>query len=178
MSFDSDNPAQTYQLMSDLLEENGQATDRLENIAEEVQSTRALLVVMRIFSYGFIILISLIAMANVFNTISTNISLRKREFAMLQSIGLTNRSFHKMMNYECILYGCKGLLFGLPVAIGVTWFIYQAVNDGIALDFYVPWYSVVIAVASVFVVVFATMLYATHKLRKDDVVETLKNENY
>lgn len=178
MSFKSDNPMQTYQLMSDLLEENGQATDGLVNIADEVQSTRALLVVMRIFSYGFIILISLIAMANVFNTISTNISLRKREFAMLKSIGMTNRSFHKMMDYECILYGCKGLLFGLPVAIVVTWFIYRAVGEGVVLNFYVPWYSVTIAIASVFVVVFATMLYATHKLRKDHVVETLKNENY
>lgn len=178
MSFCSNNPMQTYQRMSDLLEENGQATDHLLNIAEDAQSSQAFLIVMRIFSYGFIILISLIAMANVFNTISTNISLRKREFAMLQSIGLTNRSFHKMMNYECILYGLKGLLYGLPVAVGITYLIYQQVNEGVEMSFYIPWYSVIIAVVSVFAVVFATMLYATNKLRKENVVETLKNENY
>lgn len=178
MLFNSSNAAQTYQLLSDLLAENGQATDSLYNVAQEKQASRAMMIVMRIFSYGFIVLISLIAMANVFNTISTNISLRKREFAMLQSIGLTNRSFHKMMNYECILYGIKGLIFGLPVAVGITYLIYRAVNDGVIIHFYIPWYSITIAVVSVFVVVFATMLYTTHKIRKDDIVETLKDENY
>lgn len=83
-----------------------------------------------------------------------------------------------MMNYECVLYGCKGLVFGLPVAAGVTWLIYRNLQSGVILPFYIPWYSVAIAVVSVFVVVFVTMLYATRKLRKDDVVETLKNENF
>ena len=178
MSFNSANAATTYTEMSDLLAENGQTTEGLNNIADQIQASRSLLIVMRIFSYGFIILISLIAMANVFNTISTNISLRKREFAILQSIGMTKRSFHRMMNYECILYGCKGLIFGLPVAVAVTYFIYRTMNGGVVISFYIPWYSVGIAVVSVFVVVFATMLYATRKLRKDDVVETLKNENF
>ena len=178
MSFNSANAAATYAEMSDLLAENGQTTESLNNIADQIQASRSLLIVMRIFSYGFIILISLIAMANVFNTISTNISLRKREFAILQSIGMTKRSFHRMMNYECILYGCKGLIFGLPVAVAVTYFIYRTLNGGVLISFYIPWYSVGIAVVSVFVVVFATMLYATRKLRKDDVVETLKNENF
>lgn len=178
MSFNSLNAARTYEKMSDLLAENALGTDNLYNAAEQIQASRALLLVMRIFSYGFIVLISLIAMANVFNTISTNISLRKREFAILQSIGMTKRSFRKMMNYECVLYGCKGLVFGLPVAAGVTWLIYRNLQSGVILPFYIPWYSVAIAVVSVFVVVFVTMLYATRKLRKDDVVETLKNENF
>lgn len=178
MSFNSSNASRTYKEMCDLLAENDQSTDSLNNVAEQIQASRALLIVMRIFSYGFIVLISLIAMANVFNTISTNISLRKREFAILQSIGMTKRSFHKMMNYECVLYGCKGLIFGLPVAVAVTYLIYQTMDGSIVLPFYIPWYSVAIAIVSVFVVVFATMLYATRKLRKDDVVETLKNENF
>lgn len=83
-----------------------------------------------------------------------------------------------MMNFECLLYGVKGVMYGVPVAIGVTALIYWDISAGIDQDFYVPWYSVAIAVGSVFVVVFATMLYSMGKVRKDNVVETLKNENY
>lgn len=178
MSFNAESPSEAYGTMSEILENNGRSTGYLFNIDEEVQASRALMLVLRIFSYGFICLISLIAIANVFNTISTNILLRRREFAMLRSVGMTDRGFRRMMNLECILYGCKGLFFGLIVAAGVTYLIYQALSNELEFAFYIPWYSVGIAVASVFIVVFATMLYAMSKIKKDNVVETLKQENY
>lgn len=178
MSYNSGNPSDSYEKMSQILENNGRSTGDLFNIDEQVQSSRALMLVLRIFSYGFICLISLIAIANVFNTISTNILLRRREFAMLRSVGMTDRGFRRMMNLECILYGCKGLFFGLIVASGVTYLIYQALSNQLEFAFYIPWYSVVIAIGSVFIVVFATMLYAMSKIKKDNVVETLKQESY
>lgn len=178
MSYNSNSPSETYRKMSEVLEGQGRSTGDLFNIDEEVQSSRALMLVLKIFSYGFICLISLIAIANVFNTISTNILLRRREFAMLRSVGMTDKGFRRMMNLECILYGCKGLFFGLIVATGVTYLIYQALSNELVFSFYIPWYSIAIAVGSVFVVVFATMLYAMSKIKKDNVVETLKQENY
>ena len=83
-----------------------------------------------------------------------------------------------MANFECLLYGIKGLAYGLPVAIGVTGLIWYTTNSLLLSNFYVPWYSIVIAVGSVFLVVFATMLYSTSKVRKDNVIETLKEENF
>lgn len=178
MSYNSDSPSETYRKMSEILKTSKRSTSNLFNIDEEVQGSRALMLILKIFSYGFICLISLIAIANVFNTISTNILLRRREFAMLRSVGMTDKGFRRMMNLECILYGCKGLLFGLIVAMGVTYLIYQALSNEFAFAFYIPWYSIAIAAGSVFIVVFATMLYAMGKIRKDNVVETLKQENY
>lgn len=145
-----------------------------EEIAEK---NRAIMFVINIFSYGFIILISLISMANVFNTISTNIQLRRREFAMLQSVGLDPKGMMRMMNFECLLYGFKGLLYGLPTSIFVTWLIFRAVSNGISMGFYIPWYSIAIAVGSVFAIVFATMLYSMKKIRKENTIDALKNEN-
>ena len=81
-----------------------------------------------------------------------------------------------MMNLECILYGCKGLFFGLIASVGVTYLIYLSLGNQMILDFYIPWYSVVIAVFSVFFVVFCTMLYAMRKIQKDNVAETLKSD--
>lgn len=177
MTFHSDAPEKTYDEMQGIMDDNGDTGD-LYNIAASVRSNRALMTVLNIFSYGFILLISLIAVANVFNTISTNVFLRKREFAMLRSVGMTQKSFRKMANFECLLYGIKGLAYGLPVAIGVTGLIWYATNSLLLSSFYVPWYSIVIAVGSVFLVVFATMIYSTSKVRKDNVVETLKEENF
>lgn len=97
---------------------------------------------------------------------------------MLKSVGMTRGGFDRMMNYECLLYGFKGLLYGLPVSIGVTWLIYRAVNEGVSVAFHLPWYSVVIAVGSVFLVVFATMLYSMNKIKRENPIDALKNENF
>lgn len=163
--------------MKQVLSDLNLPTDPLYDYAENAEQNRAMVMVLNIFSYGFIILISLIAAANVFNTISTNIILRKREFAMLKSMGLDSAGFQKMMNFECLLYGFKGLLYGLPVSILITWFIYRAISGGLVTDFFIPWYSIVIAVGSVFLVVFATMLYSMQKVKKENIMDTLKDEN-
>ena len=163
--------------MGKIFEDFGLSPESLIDYAASVDQERAMITVVNIFSYGFIILISLIAAANVFNTISTNINLRKREFAMLKSIGLAPDGFQKMMNFECLLYGFKGLLYGLPVSILVTWRIYCTISNGLEMKFFIPWYSIMIAVGSVFVVVFATMLYSMRKIKKENIMDTLKDEN-
>ena len=96
---------------------------------------------------------------------------------MLRSVGLTPEGFRKMMNFECLLYGFKGLLYGLPVSFLVTFWIYRAISNGLASSFYIPWYSVALAVFSVFLVVFATMLYSMSKIKKENTIDVLKNEN-
>ena len=134
--------------------ELGLSRSNLQDLAADGESQRAMTTVVNVFSYGFIILISLIAMTNVFNTISTSIALRRQEFGMLRSVGLTQGAFARMMDYECLIYGLRALLWGLPVSALVAY-----------------------AVGSVFVVVFATMLYATRRIRRENPIDALKQEN-
>ena len=166
-----------YKDMSEALADLSLPQSRLVNHASYLESNRAMISVVNIFSYGFIILISLIAAANVFNTISTNIHLRRREFAMLKAVGMTRKGFDKMMVYESILYGLKGILYGIPVALGITYLIYLSLSNGIDFEFFVPWSAVFIAVGSVFLVVFSTSIYAMDKVKKDNPIDALKNEN-
>lgn len=174
----SDDHEASYAAIEILLKDHQISTkDNLIDYAANVESTRNLVTIIRVFSYGFIVLISLIAAANVFNTISTNISLRRREFAMLKSVGMTQRGFNKMMNYECLLYGSKALLLGLPVSVGITYLIYLAYTSGGDSDFRLPWLAIGIAVLSVFAVVFATMMYSMRKIKRDNPIDALKNEN-
>lgn len=177
LMFNCDDHTQAMDDMKEILLDCNLSTDSLYDYAATEDQDRALITVINIFSYGFIILISLIAAANVFNTISTNIILRKREFAMLKSMGLDSAGFQKMMNFECLLYGFKGLLYGLPVSILLTWLIHRSISGGLEMKFFIPWYSIVIAVGSVFLVVFATMLYSMRKIKKENIMDTLKDEN-
>ncbi len=147
------------------------------NAAASQESIRNMITVINVFSYGFIILISLIAVANVFNTISTNIALRRRDFAMLRSVGMTKGGLNKMMYYECLLYGTKSIVFGLPAALIVTYALHSLTKQMFDFGFRLPWLSVAIAVVSVFAVVFVTMLYSMRKIKKDNTIDALKNEN-
>lgn len=177
MLFKCENHAETYEAMRKLLDDKGISSDSIIDYAANMENDRAMVTVMNVFAFGFITLISLIAAANVFNTISTNINLRRREFAMLKSVGLTPESFRKMMNFECLLYGIKGLLYGLPVSFLVTLLIYRTISNGLDASFYIPWYSIATAVFSVFLVVFVTMLYSMNKIKKENTIDVLKNEN-
>ena len=173
----SDNHSESYTAVQSVMSDNGFNVKNLQNIAEMEESERNIVTIVRVFSYGFIVLISLIAAANVFNTISTNISLRRREFAMLKSVGMAQKDFNKMMNFECLLYGSRALLYGLPVSCGITYLIYLAIMEGYETTFHLPWTAIGIAVLSVFLVVFVTMMYSMSKIKKDNPIDALKNEN-
>jgi len=166
--------------VSRLIRDIGGDSDHVSVVdyAAEIESIRALVTIAKVLAYGFIVLISMIAAANVFNTISTNISLRRREFATLKSVGLTSKGMRKMMTFESVLYGVKSLLFSLPVSLALTYLIYYVVSDsGYEMGFYVPWDKFIIAILSVFIIVVLSMVYSIKKVNKENTVETLRNEN-
>ncbi len=175
--FKSNDHAATVDNFRTMILDNDLGSLAVSDIAADDEANRNVITIIRVFSYGFIVLISLIAAANVFNTITTNISLRRREFAMLKSVGMTSRGFNRMMNFECILYGSKALLLGLPVSAIVTYFIYFVISDGYETTYHLPWGAIGIATLSVFLVVGATMLYSMSKIKKDNPIDALKNEN-
>ncbi|MBE5766520.1 MAG: ABC transporter permease [Clostridiales bacterium] len=175
--FKSDDHAESYDDIRKLLTVRGISDSQLYDHAESVEEERNLVMIIRVFAYGFTVLISLIAAVNVFNTISTNIILRRREFAMLKSVGMTKGGFDRMMCYECLLYGSRALLYGLPAALGTSYLIYRAFGSGYDFAFQPPWGAMVISCLSVFIVVFITMLYAMHKVKRENPIDALKNEN-
>lgn len=146
--------------------------------SELFEESRNYIFIANVFSYTFIIMISLIAVANVFNTISTNIKLRRRELAMLRSVGMSDRDFNKMMRFECAFYGMRALLYGLPLSILLSWLIYKGMFIGGAetIRFEMPWVSLGISVFTIFLVVFTTMLYAVSKIRKENIIDALRDD--
>jgi putative ABC transport system permease protein len=179
LTFRSKHPTQSTAEMKTMIQDVGiTARYNLINFSEMLDQNRNMIFIAKVFDYTFVIMISLIAIANVFNTISTNIKLRRRELAMLRSVGMSDRDFQKMMNFECAFYGIRALLFGLPIAAISSWLIYKGMFVGGAdnIDFVFPWGSMAISVFSVLFIVFITMLYATRKIKKENIIEALRDD--
>ncbi|MBF1110442.1 MAG: ABC transporter permease, partial [Solobacterium sp.] len=173
----TDNHASVAQQLEKIQKDNGWSADRIYDFDRERQNNRMFILVINVFSYGFILLIGVISIANVFNTISTNIILRRKEFAMLRSVGMSEKGFQKMLNYECLIYGGRSLVIGLPISFIFSFFIHHVINQMVQVDYFIPYASILLAITMVFVVVFITMLYTTRKIRRNNVIEELRIEN-
>lgn len=178
LTFLSENPSQSAAEMEAMIQNAGITTEyTLYNVYGMLEQNRNIIFIVDVFTYVFVIMISLIAVANVFNTISTNIRLRRRELAMLRSVGMSDRDFRKMMNFECAFYGMRTLLFGIPAAGILSWLIYKGLLlGGSDIEFVFPWASIGISVFCVFFVVFITMLYAIRKIERENIIEALRDD--
>lgn len=168
---------------SDTAAFRGFLEDEMDNLVTYIdfalsqENSRRVVLLVNVFSYGFIILISLICVANVFNTISTNIALRRRDFGMLRSVGLKSRELYRMMSFECLLYGFYALLAGLPLGLLGAYGCSQVYADSLGYVFQIPWAPMLIAACTVFLVVFITMFYAVTKLRRDTPMEAIRMDS-
>ena len=148
------------------------------NIKESMKQANNMILVIKILMYGFIGLVTLIGVTSVFNTISTSMALRKREFAVLRSIGLTRKGFNKILFFESLFFGLKSLIYAIPVSLGVTIIIHYALADMMSINsIVIPWKAIIISIVSVFVIVLLTMMYSTSKIKKHNIIEQIREEN-
>ncbi|TWT08066.1 FtsX-like permease family protein [Planococcus sp. CPCC 101016] len=160
-----------------VIEEQNETNIQIYNIYQQRQQEEQMIILMSVFTYGFITLISLISIANIFNTISTSISLRKREFAMLRSVGMTPKGFNKMIRYESFFYGGKALAYGLPISIGLMLIMHRSLGYTFQYEFSLPWMSILFTIVVIFLIVGAAMLYSIIKIKNANIIESLKQEN-
>ena len=145
---------------------------------EEAQrSEQAMVLVVSIFLYGFIAVISLIGVTNIFNTITTNMNLRQKDFAMLKSIGMTQNEFDRMIRLESIFYGIKSLVIGIPLGCIGSYFIYKAFSEGMEMAYKLPITAIIIATLFVFLIIGLIMKYSLNKINKQNIIDTIRNEN-
>lgn len=175
-----------YNIISDNTDNIDKLTKELDkydnvnytNVKESMKQANNMILVVKILMYGFIGLITLIGVTSVFNTISTSMALRKREFAVLRSIGLTRKGFNKILFFESLFFGLKSLIYAIPVSLGVTIIIHYALADMMSINsIVIPWKAIIISIVSVFVIVLLTMMYSTSKIKKHNIIEQIREEN-
>ena len=171
----SDNYSSIDKLGEEL---NKQENVYYTNIKEDTKMERNLILTIKILMYGFIALVTLIGITSVFNTISTSMALRKKEFAILRSIGLTRSGFNRILFFESLFFGLKSLLYALPVSFGVIILIHLSLSSMMSSGgIMIPWSSVIFAIIMVFVIVLLTMIYSSNKIKKHNILEQIREEN-
>lgn len=147
------------------------------NILEEMKLMSNIILVVKILLYGFISLVTLIGVTSVLNTINTSMALRRGEFAVLRSIGLTPHGFNKILFFESIFFGLKSLLYGLPVSIFVTLLLHNSFSGVVEFNqLLIPWNSILIAIIGVFVIVLICMWYSSIKIKHENILEAIRDE--
>lgn len=142
---------------------------------EEMDTTQMMATIVNVFCLLFTVILTLIALANVFNTVTNSFILRKREFAVMRSIGLSNKQFRRMITNECISFGIAGLIPGLLVSAVISYALYSIVGQSMSgLAFTFPWGYVGIAIVLTAVAMGISVAYGMHRCRADNVVEALR----
>ena len=152
----------------------------ISNYQKSIDTQNGEVLLVSIFLYGFIAIISLIAITNIFNIISTNMNLRSKEFAMLKSIGMTRKEFNRMINLEGIFYSLKSLIIGILLGTGMSYWIYNVVNGNMAsrqLEFIFPIKPIIICILFVAIIIGIIMRHSLKKINKQNIIETIRNEN-
>lgn len=150
--------------------------NNIVNAAQERRNNENLILTIKIFLYGFIAVVSLIGITNIFNTVTTGMELRGKEFAMLQSIGMTKREFDKMIRMESVFYGSKALIIGVVSGTLFSYVIYISAGES-QLRYVFPLPAIVIAVVVVIILLLGIMKYSLVQIRKQNIIETIRNEN-
>ncbi|MGE3908066.1 MAG: ABC transporter permease [Chloroflexota bacterium] len=177
MTLKSDNPDAALEAIEQLYGATVGGHFSYQSMKEFNQSSNLKTLLMNLFFYGFLTLITLIGVTNIVNTLDTNIKLRRREIAMLKSVGLTPGGLLRMLCYESLFYGLTALLYGLPLGIAVSVFIYYQFDGVSTFPFTLPWGAILACIAGILAIVFATMLIAVAMIHNDSIVDTIKQEN-
>ena len=163
LCIDAQKPSEIENKLTDLKKESEEFENiMVTNLAEYADQQKRIIILVSIFLYGFIAVITLIGVTNIFNTITTNMILRSKEFANLKSIGMTTKEFNKMIKLESIMYGAKSLLIGIPIGLLGSYAIFKSFTNSI--DF-------------VFIIVGLTMKYSLNKINKQNIIETIRQDN-
>lgn len=178
LRIDSSDATKLENELIDLKRENDKYADiSITNFQDFAEQEKKVILLVSIFLYGFITVITLIGVTNIFNTITTNMILRSKEFANLKSIGMTTKEFNRMIKLESILYGLKSLLIGIPIGLLGSFAIYKSFASSIDFGYLVPWGSIAISIIFVFIIVGLTMRYSLKKINKQNIIETIRQDN-
>ena len=147
------------------------------NMEENAQAERSIYLLTSIFLYGFIAVITLIGVTNIFNTITSNLELRQKEFAMLKSVGMTKKEFNRMINLETIFYSIKALIYGIALGLVGSYLVYLATAKKMDYGYHFPLSATIISIVAVFILVFIIMRYSMNKINKQNIIETIRKDN-
>ena len=175
LGVETSNHKEVHDKIYSLLENDGYHNYYCSDVADSLQIVDTVTLILKTAMYGFTMLLTLIAIANIVNTISTGVLLRRKEFAMYKSVGLENSGFKKMIRLETLLYGIRALILGIPISLLLSYLMYSTFNSNLFIFNPDPvMYGAV--TASVFGILGISMALSVNKIKNDNIIEVLKED--
>lgn len=158
--------------------EYSQISFYVSNLDKQMRDEKSLFTLLGVFAYGLIVVIALIGITNIINTLSTGMELRSREFATLRSIGMTDKQFAGMVRLESVFISVKALVIGVPLGILISYLLCVMMNRmDDAIIYEPPYKAIILCIVVVIMLIYAIMKLSMTKLRHNNIIETIKNEN-
>lgn len=169
------NSEEPYELAENIKKINDKIY--VDNIDEAVSKTKSMILILSIVSYSFILVLTLIGVTSVFNTINSNMELRKSEFATLKSVGMTKKEFNRMINLESFFYSFKSLFYGLILGLIGSYVVFKIFEFDYSFSYILPLKAIILAIVFIVVIVLIIMRYSIKKINKYNIIETIRNNN-
>ncbi len=174
----ADDYQDTFEKETEENPEYSQISFYVSNLDKEMRDEKSLFTLLGVFAYGLIVVIALIGITNIINTLSTGMELRSREFATLRSIGMTDKQFAGMVRLESVFISVKALVIGVPLGILISYLLCVMMNRMDSAIIYEPPYkAIILCIVVVIMLIYAIMKLSMTKLRHNNIIETIKNEN-
>lgn len=174
----ADEYQDTFEKETEENPEYSQISFYVSNLDKEMRDEKSLFTLLGVFAYGLIVVIALIGITNIINTLSTGMELRSREFATLRSIGMTDKQFVGMVRLESVFISVKALVIGVPLGILISYLLCVMMNRmDDAIIYEPPYKAIILCIVVVIMLIYAIMKLSMTKLRHNNIIETIKNEN-
>lgn len=174
----ADEYQDTFEKETEENPEYSQISFYVSNLDKEMRDEKSLFTLLGVFAYGLIVVIALIGITNIINTLSTGMELRSREFATLRSIGMTDKQFVGMVRLESVFISVKALVIGVPLGILISYLLCVMMNRmDDAIIYELPYKAIILCIVVVIMLIYAIMKLSMTKLRHNNIIETIKNEN-
>lgn len=174
----ADEYQDTFEKETEENPEYSQISFYVSNMDKQMRDEKSLFTLLGVFAYGLIVVIALIGITNIINTLSTGMELRSREFATLRSIGMTDKQFAGMVRLESVFISVKALVIGVPLGILISYLLCVMMNRmDDAIIYESPYKAIILCIVVVIMLIYAIMKLSMTKLRHNNIIETIKNEN-
>lgn len=174
----ADDYQDTFEKETEENPEYSQISFYVSNLDKQMRDEKSLFTLLGVFAYGLIVVIALIGITNIINTLSTGMELRSREFATLRSIGMTDKQFAGMVRLESVFISVKALVIGVPLGILISYLLCVMMNRmDDAIIYEPPYKAIILCIVVVIMLIYAIMKLSMTKLRHNNIIETIKNEN-
>ena len=111
---------------------------------------------------------------SVISTLTTNIRIRSREFAVLKSVGMTNRSLCRMLYSESIFCVLNALVPGVTLGIAIPFLINLSIRKAFPVLYHIPWAALFCGIFVLIGIVFFITRTEIHKLRDKSIIDEIR----